>query len=84
MTMSNITLITLLSYDFMILKLQLVILIHLHLHLHLQGNGYKEAYACENPYLILHQYLSRFDLKAFTDFDDIINNPVAEEIHSAL
>ena len=44
---------------------------HLHLHLHLQGNGYKEAYACENPYLILHQYLSRFDLKAFTDFDDI-------------
>ena len=43
----------------------------LHLHLHLQGNGYKEAYACENPYLILHQYLSRFDLKAFTDFDDI-------------
>ena len=39
--------------------------------IHLQGNGYKEAYACENPYLILHQYLSRFDLKAFTDFDDI-------------
>ena len=34
--------------------------------------GYKETlYACENPYLILHQYISRFDLKAFTDFDDI-------------
>ena len=31
----------------------------------------KRHYACDNTYLILHQYLSRFDLKAFTDFDDI-------------
>ena len=33
--------------------------------------GLKWHYACENPYVILHQYLSRFDLKTFTDFDDI-------------